>query len=204
MKKLALGVVVATSFGLAGSLVVGAPASAAFPTASPTSALAAAPAAASTGVTARVSPRPQSRAARVPASIATRPSKWRGKKLVHPNGSSFPRKVSRWANILRPIMAEHGIKKKRLVGILAQIQQESGGRRHAINRWDSNAKRGTPSMGLLQMIAPTYHHYAKRGLRSLKYQRVPYANLWAALNYVKSRYGMSKFRSWSKGYNQGY
>jgi SLT domain-containing protein len=54
------------------------------------------------------------------------------------------------------------------------------------------------------MIAPTYTYYAKQGLRSVKYQRVPYANLWAALNYVKSRYGMSKFRSWSKGYNQGY
>ncbi|MFT6564052.1 MAG: SLT domain-containing protein [Actinomycetes bacterium] len=101
-------------------------------------------------------------------------------------------------------MAEHGVKKKRLAGILAQIQQESGGRKKAINNWDSNAKRGTPSMGLLQMIAPTYTYYAKQGLRSVKYQRVPYANLWAALNYVKSRYGMSKFRSWSKGYNQGY
>ncbi|NQU37029.1 MAG: transglycosylase SLT domain-containing protein [Actinobacteria bacterium] len=189
MKKFALTVIAATSFGLAGSLVAAAPASAVSPSAE---------------VTTRIAPKPQVRVAVVPASISTKPSRWRGRTLVHPNGSSFPRKVSRWANLVRAVMKEHRIKRMRLSGILAQIQQESGGRKNAINNWDSNARRGTPSMGLLQMIAPTYTYYAKRGLKSVKYQRVPYANLWSAMNYVKSRYGMGKFKSWSKGYNQGY
>jgi hypothetical protein len=189
MKKLALTVIAATSFGLAGSLVAAAPASATSPATSPIT---------------RVAPTPEVRVAVVPASVATRPSTWRGPALVHPNGSSFPRKVSRWANLVSAVMAEHGIRQNRLSGILAQIQQESGGRKNAINNWDSNAKRGTPSMGLLQVIAPTYRYYAKRGLESVNYQRVPYANIWSALNYVKSTYGMSKFKSWARGYNQGY
>jgi len=198
MKKFALTVVAATSFGLAGSLVAAAPAGATSPGIAPVSTPA------TTSSDTRVAPTPKPRVAGVPASIATKPSAWRGKALVHPNGSSFPRKVSRWANLVSAIMAEHGVKRKRLAGILAQIQQESGGRKNAINNWDSNAKLGTPSMGLLQVIAPTYVYYAKSGLKSVQYQRVPYANLWAAFNYVKSRYGMSKFKSWSKGYNQGY
>lgn len=102
------------------------------------------------------------------------------------------------------IMAEHKIPAQYLNGILAQIQQESYGDPTVVNMWDSNAKRGTPSMGLLQVIAPTYLQYAKRGLRQVKFQTLPYANIYAALKYAKSRYGMSKFALWNAGQNQGY
>ncbi len=197
MKKFALTLAASVSIGLGGSLIAAAPSQAAtLPTSQPTVAVA--------SVAAKAAPKPKPRVVIPTASVATKPSKWTGKRLVHPRGSAFPKKVLRWANLVSAVMAEHGIKKKRLSGILAQIQQESGGRKNAINNWDSNAKAGMPSMGLLQVIAPTYKYYAKPGLRSLKYQRVPYANIWAALNYVKSRYGMSKFKSWSSGYNQGY
>lgn len=132
------------------------------------------------------------------------PSKWRGAKLVHPRGVAFNPKVLRWANLASLVMKEHKIPKRYLAGILAQIQQESGGNPNAINLWDSNAKRGTPSMGLLQIIAPTYRYYAKSGYKSVKYQAVPYTNLWASLNYAKNRYGMQKFKLWTLGQNQGY
>jgi SLT domain-containing protein len=87
---------------------------------------------------------------------------------------------------------------------LAQIQRESMGQPDIVNNSDSNAAKGTPAKGLLQMIGPTYQANAKSGYTDLKYQTVPYANLWAALNYVKRSYGMSKFDSWSAGSNGSY
>jgi soluble lytic murein transglycosylase-like protein len=138
------------------------------------------------------------------ATAATGPSNWRGKKLRHPNGSKFPKQVRQWANLATSVLFEHDVKRKFLKGVLAQIQQESSGNPNAVNNWDSNARLGTPSKGLLQVIAPTYRAYAKPGHRKTRYQTVPYTNLWAAMNYVKNRYGMSKFRSWNRGYNQGY
>lgn len=132
-------------------------------------------------------------------------STWRGPGLRHPRtGAYFSSNITKWANLVRAVMAEHRVPDKYLVGILAQIQQESGGQPNAVNDWDSNAQKGTPSKGLLQVILPTYKYYAKAGYKTSKYQMVPYTNIWAALNYVKARYGMSKFQSWNSGQNQGY
>lgn len=47
--------------------------------------------------------------------------------------------------------------------ILNVIQHESGGRANAVNNWDSNAKAGHPSKGVLQFIEPTFMHYAMPG-----------------------------------------
>ncbi len=138
------------------------------------------------------------------ALVKTGPSRWEGKKLRHPDGGRFDPNVERWANLVLVVMAEKNIPRKRLKGILAQIQQESSGNPKAVNRWDSNAKRGTPSKGLLQVIKPTYRSYAKDGYRKPKYMTVPYTNLFAALTYVKDNYGMKKFASWNRGHNQGY
>ncbi len=143
----------------------------------------------------------QSRAA---ALLEQGPSKWQGRKLRHPEGGSFDPQVLRWANLTVEVMDELNIPRKRLTGILAQMQQESSGNPNAVNRWDSNAKAGTPSKGLLQVIAPTYRAYAKKGYQNTKYQTVPYTNLYAALNYVKDAYGYGKFASWNQGSNAGY
>lgn len=138
------------------------------------------------------------------ADIRTRDSKWTGFELRHPRGGRLYPTVTRWANLVLAVMGEHRIRAKFLPGILAQIQQESSGNPYAINMWDSNASRGTPSKGLLQVILPTYRAYAKPGFKSSHYQTVPYTNIWAALNYVINRYGRGKFASWNRGYNQGY
>ncbi len=47
--------------------------------------------------------------------------------------------------------------------IMNVIQHESGGRAGAVNNWDSNAAKGTPSKGILQFIEPTFLHYAMPG-----------------------------------------
>jgi hypothetical protein len=138
------------------------------------------------------------------ATIDTGPSEWQGRKLRHPRGGKFYPAVIRWANLVKMVMWEKKIPRRFLKGVLAQIQQESAGDPNAVNNWDVNAARGTPSKGLLQVIAPTYRYYAKPGYRNLRYQTVPYTNLWAALEYVLDRYGKKKFKSWNRGYNQGY
>jgi SLT domain-containing protein len=70
---------------------------------------------------------------------------------------------------------------------LRRMQQESGGNPDAINNWDSNAKKGTPSIGLMQVILPTFNAHA--GEFKSRGQRDPLANLVASMRYAKSRYG---------------
>ncbi len=132
------------------------------------------------------------------------PSRWKGKTLRGPDGSKLPPEVTRWANIVVAVMDEQKIPRKYLPGILAQIKQESTGNPKAVNNYDSNAAAGTPSKGLLQVIAPTYQTNAKPGFKNLRYQTVPYTNIWASLRYVKKAYGMDKFQSWNQGANHSY
>lgn len=71
--------------------------------------------------------------------------------------------------------------------VLKAIMKESGGNPNAVNNWDSNAKNGTPSGGLLQTIGPTFNAYAG-ALRSLGMFN-PLANVYAAIRYARARYG---------------
>lgn len=73
-----------------------------------------------------------------------------------------------------------------LAALKRRAMQESGGNPRAINLWDSNAKKGTPSKGLLQTIGPTFSAHKLPG----------YGNIWnpvhnavAAIRYMYSRYG---------------
>jgi WXG100 family type VII secretion target len=66
------------------------------------------------------------------------------------------------------------------------IQHESGGNPHAINNWDSNAAKGTPSKGLMQCIDPTFNSYKIPGHGDIWN---PVDNICAGVNYAISRYG---------------
>lgn len=146
---------------------------------------------------------------------------WNGGTIRHPRGVAYYSQVIRWGDLVLGVMAELNIDPYYFPGIMAQIQQESAGNPGAVNGWDFNARMGYASMGLLQTIAPTYQAHARPGYRgTLTYvpiqgtsirqqfaspwQTHPYTNLYAALNYVISRYGYTKFKSWNAGYNQGY
>ena len=76
--------------------------------------------------------------------------------------------------------------RENLASLLARISKESGGDPRAINTWDSNAKRGTPSKGLMQVIQPTFNAHRDRSLANDIYD--PMANIVAAIRYTKSRY----------------
>jgi uncharacterized protein YukE len=66
------------------------------------------------------------------------------------------------------------------------IQHESGGNPEAINNWDSNAAKGTPSKGLMQTIDPTFNSYKLPGHNDIWN---PVDNICAGVNYAISRYG---------------
>lgn len=162
---------------------------------------------AAVGAPVKASPSPTQTRAPKPKKVIgvhTGPTAWRGERLRHPNGGGFASEVVRWANVVVAVMEDQKIPRKYLPGILAQIDQESDGDPNLVNDYDSNAAAGTPSKGLLQIIAPTYESNAKPGYRNLKYQTVPYTNIWASLHYVKDRYGMAKFADWNAGQNWAY
>jgi len=73
--------------------------------------------------------------------------------------------------------------------IMRRIMFESGGNPRAINLSDENAKRGTPSKGLMQVIDPTFKAYALHRLGLDKDVYNPVANIVAAIRYILSRYG---------------
>jgi len=72
-------------------------------------------------------------------------------------------------------------------GIHRNIMRESGGDPQATNGWDSNAAAGTPSKGLLQVIAPTFESYHVPGTAQDSLD--PVANITAACNYAADQYG---------------
>lgn len=73
------------------------------------------------------------------------------------------------------------------------VQHESGGNPNAVNNWDINAKRGTPSRGLAQTIPSTFAGNRLRGFQgSIPGEgqiNDPEENLVAAIRYALNRYG---------------
>ena len=98
--------------------------------------------------------------------------------------------VSRWRESVVRALKANGIEPNdfRVSKILATIQRESGGNPNVQNNWDSNARAGTPSIGLMQTIQPTFDAYKHAGHNNI---RNGYDNLLAAINYIKHRYGTS-------------
>jgi phage-related protein len=74
-----------------------------------------------------------------------------------------------------------------LNGLEIIVKYESGGNPNAINNWDSNAQAGDPSRGLAQVIGSTFQAYHQPGTSGNIYD--PVANLAAAINYIRARYG---------------
>ncbi|MFJ6635466.1 transglycosylase SLT domain-containing protein [Streptomyces sp. NPDC091376] len=72
-------------------------------------------------------------------------------------------------------------------GIHRNLMRESSGDLFAINLWDSNAQKGIPSKGLMQVIDPTFRTYHVDGTSWDIYD--PIANITAACNYAAQRYG---------------
>ncbi|MET9863026.1 transglycosylase SLT domain-containing protein [Streptomyces smyrnaeus] len=101
-------------------------------------------------------------------------------------GKEYADNLDGWIREARAIMKEHGIPGS-YEGIKRNIIRESAGDPNAVNDWDVNAKKGTPSKGLLQVIQPTFDRYHVEGTPDELTD--PVANIVAACNYAADRYG---------------
>ena len=110
--------------------------------------------------------------------------------------------VEQWRSVAKyALQLEGQYSEANLSRLLMQMQTESGGNPRAINNWDINAKRGTPSKGLMQVIDPTFRAYARPGYSSNIYD--PLSNILASIRYTVSRYG-SLSNGWKgHGYAEG-
>lgn len=68
----------------------------------------------------------------------------------------------------------------------ALIGHESSGNPNALNNWDSNARHGIPSKGLMQTIDPTFNNFALPGHTDIWN---PTDNIIAGVRYGIDRYG---------------
>lgn len=68
-------------------------------------------------------------------------------------------------------------------------RRESNYNAGAVNNWDSNAARGTPSIGAWQFIAPTFAAYHEPGTSPSIHNLVSQA--CAFINYARGRYGVA-------------
>jgi Transglycosylase SLT domain len=95
--------------------------------------------------------------------------------------------VSQWTGLVRRALAMEGLSPYLTGNVLYQMRTESGGNPNAINLTDVNAARGDPSRGLMQVIMSTFRAYHWPGTSWNIYN--PLANIAAALNYARHRYG---------------
>ena len=91
--------------------------------------------------------------------------------------------VSGW---LKAAMAITGTSMDNFAGMMSLIQGESGGNPKSINLWDSNAKKGTPSKGIGQMIDSTFRAHMLPGFTDIWN---PVDNLISSIRYNISQYG---------------
>ncbi|MGL6081351.1 MAG: phage tail tape measure protein [Gammaproteobacteria bacterium] len=110
--------------------------------------------------------------------------------------------VQQWAGMAtKALMMTGQYSESNLQKMLYQMQTESGGNAQAINLWDSNAKKGIPSKGLMQVIDPTFRAYAMPGFNKNVYD--PLSNMLASIRYAVSRYGNLSSAYRGVGYAKG-
>ncbi|MEU9208555.1 phage tail tape measure protein [Streptomyces sp. NPDC048415] len=107
--------------------------------------------------------------------------------LFSGGGGGSGKGVDRWTSTVNTVLGMLGAPGSALGAVLTRINMESGGNPKAINLWDSNAKAGHPSQGLMQTIPSTFSAYAgpfrARGITD------PLANVYAGVNYAMHAYG---------------
>ncbi|RKG94387.1 LysM peptidoglycan-binding domain-containing protein [Corallococcus sp. CA053C] len=107
---------------------------------------------------------------------------------AQPVGDVPPGQVGDWIKQAMDILKANGVPAEKMdpQAIAAIIQHESSGNPNAINNWDSNAQKGTPSIGLMQTIQPTFDAHKLPGHDNI---RNPVDNIIAGVRYSIERYG---------------
>lgn len=96
--------------------------------------------------------------------------------------------VSRWRKYVVKALKANGFSASpsQISAWMRVIARESNGNPKAINNWDSNAKAGHPSKGLVQTIDSTFNSYKFKGHGQI-YNG--FDDLLAGINYMKHIYG---------------
>ncbi|KQV19273.1 MULTISPECIES: transglycosylase SLT domain-containing protein [unclassified Kitasatospora] len=102
-----------------------------------------------------------------------------------------------WIQEARDVLKAAGKPVPSAKAMRATAMSESTGNPKAVNGWDSNAKSGTPSIGLTQMIQPTFKSYALPGHTDI---RNPVDNLIASSRYCDAVYGGMDKMAAARGY----
>ncbi|WKZ97477.1 tape measure protein [Lacticaseibacillus paracasei] len=104
--------------------------------------------------------------------------------MANPGGSG----VQRWKPYVIQALKANGFDASayQVAAWMRVIQRESNGNPRALNLWDSNAKAGIPSMGLVQTIGPTFNAFKFPGHNDV-YNG--YDDLLAGIHYMKAIYG---------------
>lgn len=110
--------------------------------------------------------------------------------------------VERWRPTVLRALKFMGLPLHHVDRTLRRMDQESGGNPKAINLWDSNARRGTPSKSLMQVIDPTFRAYARPPFNRDIWD--PMSNIVASMSYAVARYGdLAKAYDRRGGYARG-
>lgn len=110
--------------------------------------------------------------------------------------------VERWRNVaIRALKLTGQYSTANLNALLNQMRTESNGNPKAINLWDPNAMKGTPSKGLMQVIDPTFRAYAIPGFNTNIYD--PLSNIIASIKYALATYGSLSAAYRGVGYENG-
>jgi hypothetical protein len=111
-----------------------------------------------------------------------------GSSAGAPGGS-----VERWRGMVNQALQIMGQPATFANSTLRRMNQESGGNPTIVNRTDSNWTAGTPSVGLMQVIGPTYranrHPAYDKGPYTYGVSTDPLANTLASMRYALGRYG---------------
>ncbi|MFF3330009.1 transglycosylase SLT domain-containing protein [Streptomyces sp. NPDC002888] len=121
---------------------------------------------------------------------AVTPSGGGGSNIGSGNGGSG---VARWRPTVLQALSMTGNPASYADLTLRRMNQESGGNPTIVNKWDSNWTAGHPSVGLMQVIGPTFRAYAGKmrnvGPFSYGVSTNPLANIYASMRYAMSAYG---------------
>lgn len=123
----------------------------------------------------------------VPKFIAKQMGAWIKKQfeeLANPGGSG----VERWRPYVIRALKMNGFEANasQVAAWMRVIQRESNGDPHAINNWDSNARAGHPSKGLVQTIDSTFNANAFPGHHNIFNG---FDDLLAGIHYMSQKYG---------------
>ncbi|MEU6181162.1 peptidoglycan DD-metalloendopeptidase family protein [Streptomyces coeruleorubidus] len=116
--------------------------------------------------------------------------------------------VQRWAGVVRQALGLVGQPSSLVQTTLRRMNQESGGNPRAVNKWDSNWRAGHPSVGLMQVIGPTFRAHAGRFKNKGPFlygtSIDPLANVYSSMRYALSAYGsLSRAYNRPGGYDNG-